>query len=233
MVFSARTRDVTMAQLIEAITGSADAAPERRQTRPVSAAGEELLRVENVTVPEVVEDASFVLRRGDLLGIAGLVGAGRTELMRLIFGADRPARGHIYVNGREVKIRSPRDAMRAGIVLLPDLGDAPFQSADIHLAQGTYDSRLARHTLGCRTQGRVQNGGMEPDPLPNGVRSATAGGERRTNECEYDAPAVPNPTSLAGVGEIGQGVHECAILLDVHRVPPAEFGRSTRVYLMN
>jgi hypothetical protein len=126
-----------------------------------------------------------------------------------------------------------RSRRRAGIVLLPDLGDAPFQSADMHLAQGTYDSRLARHTLGCRTQGRVQDGGMEPDPLPNGVRSATAGGERRTNECEYDAPAVPNPTSLAGVGEIGQGVHECAILLDVHRVPPAEFGRSTRVYLMD
>ena len=120
VVFNARTRDVTMTQLIEAITGSADAAPERRQPRPPSAAGEELLRVENLTVPDVVEDASFVLRKGDLLGIAGLVGAGRTELMRLIFGADRPAAGRIHVNGREVKIRSPRDAMRAGIVLLPE-----------------------------------------------------------------------------------------------------------------
>ena len=65
-------------------------------------------------LPGVVEDASFVLHAGDVLGIAGLVGAGRTELVRLIFGADRAASGQVLVRGRPVRIRGPRDAMRRG-----------------------------------------------------------------------------------------------------------------------
>src|SRR6185312_15236390 len=82
--------------------------------------GDELLRVEGMTLPGIVEDASFTLRSGDLLGIAGLVGAGRTELVRLIFGADRATSGRVLVRGRQIRIRGPRDAMRAGIVLLPE-----------------------------------------------------------------------------------------------------------------
>src|SRR5581483_9227182 len=66
------------------------------------------------------EEASFTVRAGDLLGIAGLVGAGRTELARLIFGADRFASGKVIVDGKPVKLRGPRDAMRAGVVLLPE-----------------------------------------------------------------------------------------------------------------
>jgi ABC-type sugar transport system ATPase subunit len=67
-----------------------------------------------------VRDVSFEVRRGEILGLAGLVGAGRTELVRLLFGADRADRGRIELDGRELAIDSPRAAIRAGICLLTE-----------------------------------------------------------------------------------------------------------------
>lgn len=64
---------------------------------------------------EHVKEVSFQARKGEVLGFYGLVGAGRTETMRMIFGADRKAGGQIFLNGQEVKILSPRDAIRHGI----------------------------------------------------------------------------------------------------------------------
>jgi ABC-type sugar transport system ATPase subunit len=121
-VFAARTADVTTRQLVDEITGGRGDIADRRdamvhETPPDA---EEVLRVEGLTRTGVVEDASFALRRGEILGIAGLVGAGRTELVRLVFGADRPHAGRVFVHGREVRLRSPRDGMRAGIALLPE-----------------------------------------------------------------------------------------------------------------
>jgi len=118
-VFNAATKDVTKASLIQNITGAAQAAETRTPYR-MSGPPKELLRVEGMTLPGVVEDASFTVNEGELLGIAGLVGAGRTELMRLIYGADKAADGKVFVRGEERRIRSPRDAMKAGIVLLPE-----------------------------------------------------------------------------------------------------------------
>jgi ribose transport system ATP-binding protein len=77
-----------------------------------------VLEVRNLS-SEKVGNVSFNLKRGELLGITGLVGAGRTELFRAIFGADK-SKGEIFVNGRKVIIKNPRDAIKAGIVLLPE-----------------------------------------------------------------------------------------------------------------
>ena len=121
MVFEAPTADVERSQLIEHITGSRAAVTVARWSPPETGdEREEILRVENLGRPGVVEDASFSVRAGDILGIAGLVGAGRTELVRMIFGADRATTGRIIVEGRPVRIRGPRDAMEAGVVLLPE-----------------------------------------------------------------------------------------------------------------
>ena len=68
----------------------------------------------------MVRDVSFVLHRGEILGVAGLVGAGRTEVVRTIFGADRLESGEIWVNGRRVEIHSPTDAVRLGIAYLSE-----------------------------------------------------------------------------------------------------------------
>jgi ABC-type sugar transport system ATPase subunit len=67
-----------------------------------------------------VRGVSFSVRRGEVLGLAGLVGAGRTDLARLIFGADRPRAGRILLNGLSVDLRSPRDAIAHGICLLTE-----------------------------------------------------------------------------------------------------------------
>jgi ribose transport system ATP-binding protein len=78
------------------------------------------LRVEGLTRGAAVRDVSFEVRRGEILGVAGLVGSGRTELLRALFGADRPDAGRVVVNGKPAAIRSPRDAVRAGVGMIPE-----------------------------------------------------------------------------------------------------------------
>ncbi len=82
-------------------------------------AGAVILQVKNMT-GNGVRDVSFDLRRGEILGVAGLVGSGRTELMRLIFGADRREGGEVLVGGAPVRIKSPTDALDKGIGLIPE-----------------------------------------------------------------------------------------------------------------
>ena len=81
--------------------------------------GEELLRVEGLS-RGFVEDVSFSIRKGEIVTLTGLVGAGRTEVARMLFGADQPQRGRIHLEGNEVRVRSPRDAIDRGIVLLTE-----------------------------------------------------------------------------------------------------------------
>ena len=82
--------------------------------------GEPALTVKNLTRKGVIEDINFTVHRGEVLGIAGLVGAGRTELARAVFGADAIDEGEIRLNGSRVDIRSPRDAIRRGIGLVTE-----------------------------------------------------------------------------------------------------------------
>jgi ribose transport system ATP-binding protein len=82
--------------------------------------GAEILRVEHVTRGDRLRDVSLTLHRGEVVGIAGLLGAGRTELARVIAGADIPDGGRITIGGAPVRIRNPRDAIRAGIGLVPE-----------------------------------------------------------------------------------------------------------------
>jgi ABC-type sugar transport system ATPase subunit len=110
-------RAVTRETLIEMMVGRPLAAEFPART---ARSGAERLRVEGLCRGEAVRDVSFSVRAGEILGFAGLVGAGRTETMRLLFGADEADRGRIFVDGREVTIRSPRDAMRHGICLLSE-----------------------------------------------------------------------------------------------------------------
>ncbi|MDO5445410.1 MAG: sugar ABC transporter ATP-binding protein [Eubacteriales bacterium] len=77
--------------------------------------GAERLRVENINAGKQVKNISLSARGGEILGIAGLVGAGRTETARAIFGMDRKESGEIYVDGEKVEINQPLDAIKAGI----------------------------------------------------------------------------------------------------------------------
>lgn len=82
--------------------------------------GPEVLRVEGLTQGTRLSDISFSAYAGEVLGIAGLVGAGRTELVRAIFGADAIDSGTILIDGRPVRIHSPQDAIRCGIGLMTE-----------------------------------------------------------------------------------------------------------------
>lgn len=80
---------------------------------------EVVLEVKNVSSYRN-DDCSFVLHKGEILGMSGLVGAGRTELMRAVFGADKRLGGEILLNGKKVNIRSPKEAIELGIGLIPE-----------------------------------------------------------------------------------------------------------------
>ena len=82
--------------------------------------GEVALEVRGLTRAGVFSDASFEVRRSEILGLAGLVGAGRTEIARVLFGIDKADAGEVLVAGKHVDIKSPRDAMRLGIVYVPE-----------------------------------------------------------------------------------------------------------------
>ncbi len=105
--------------LVEAITGHALTRAEIVRPEPIER-GAEVLRVDGLTRDGAVHDISFVAHAGEVVGIAGLAGAGRTELVRLIAGADRATAGTVHVRGRELRLRTPRDAIRAGIALVPE-----------------------------------------------------------------------------------------------------------------
>ncbi len=82
--------------------------------------GQELLRVEGLSSPGKFEDLSFTLRAGEVLGFAGLVGAGRSEMAQALFGLDGAATGKVYVRGQAFTFGGPRQAMRAGLGLVPE-----------------------------------------------------------------------------------------------------------------
>ena len=84
------------------------------------AASEEVLRVEKLSRHGVLEDISFSVHSGEVVGLAGLRGAGRTEVVRAIFGADPIDGGQIYIKGKPIHVTSPRGAVDAGVGLVPE-----------------------------------------------------------------------------------------------------------------
>jgi rhamnose transport system ATP-binding protein len=82
--------------------------------------GEVALEVKGLSRPRLFQDVSFTLRKGEILGLGGLVGAGRTDVARALFGIAPATTGTIAVGGRPVMIRSPKDAIRAGLAFVPE-----------------------------------------------------------------------------------------------------------------
>ncbi len=110
-------RRSTVDQLISLMVGRdlGSFAAEHRSGAP----GDEVLRVEGLSGGPV-RDVSFTLRKGEVLGVAGLIGSGRTEMARLLLGADRRTAGRVFLDGREVHVRSPRDAVAVGMGFVPE-----------------------------------------------------------------------------------------------------------------
>ncbi len=109
--------DVPVENLVEAMVGRA---VDQVFPDPPAHTGEVVMKVTDLAREGVFEGIDFELHRGEILGIAGLVGAGRTEVVRALFGADPPTAGTIEIDGRVWRLRRPEDAVRAGIVLVPE-----------------------------------------------------------------------------------------------------------------
>ncbi|MEP0766646.1 MAG: sugar ABC transporter ATP-binding protein, partial [Fimbriimonadia bacterium] len=109
--------DWTHDDIVRAMVGREIVEQYPRRSRDV---GDVVLEVCGLSRVGVLHDVSLKLRRGEIVGVAGLVGAGRTELARAIFGADPVDAGAIRLEGRTVRIRSPRDAIRCGIGMLSE-----------------------------------------------------------------------------------------------------------------
>ena len=105
-------KDITMDDVVKMMIGREIG--ERFPQRDVTL-GEEVIRVENLSHPRYFKDVNFSVRAGEVLGVSGLMGAGRTEVMHAIFGNMPEATGKIFIDGKEVSITNPREAIAAGI----------------------------------------------------------------------------------------------------------------------
>ena len=112
------TQDTSRSELVKLMVGRDLSEDYPGRSTPI---GEEVLRVEHLSTAETkINDVSCSLRKGEILGFAGLVGAGRTEVMRALFGADERTSGDIYIHGKKVEIKNPYDAIQNGISLIPE-----------------------------------------------------------------------------------------------------------------
>lgn len=110
-------RDLTMDKIIANMVGREI---KEQFPRVECEKGEKIFEVKNLNAGKLVRDINFSLYEGEIVGFAGLMGAGRTETTRAIFGVDPKTSGQIFLDGKEVKINCPMDAIKAGIVLAPE-----------------------------------------------------------------------------------------------------------------
>jgi ribose transport system ATP-binding protein len=119
VTLSAPTAGTTLSAIIENMLGRSLENALTYQDHDVDRTGQPLLRVAGLT-NDRLRDLTFDIHRGEIVGVAGLLGSGRSELMRAVFGIDRIMAGSIEVDGRRITVRGPRDALDAGIALVPE-----------------------------------------------------------------------------------------------------------------
>lgn len=142
-----KVSDTSRAELIEMMVGrSLENEFPQRATR----SGRERLRVEHLSRGRAVRDVSFSVRAGEIVGFFGLVGAGRTEVMRLLAGVDRRESGVVSVDGTAIDLRNPRAAIAAGICLL----------SEDRKSEGLVLIRSARENFGLPNLRRFSRGGV-------------------------------------------------------------------------
>ena len=173
------TESLDRSSLIGHITGHehAQTAVERRAKRGVGARPdtEVVLEVEGISADTGVHDCSFDVRKGEILGLGGLVGSGRTELVRAVFGADHRREGTVRVHGQEIKENHPSESMAAGLALLPEDRKTQGNIMDFSVRNNITLASLDRHRLRPRV------------PAPS-VRSEKQAADQRINRLSIATP---------------------------------------------
>lgn len=221
-----------------------------RTTNPV---GEVILEVTGISVPGRFENVSFTVRRGEIVGMAGLVGAGRTEVAEAIFGLVPIRSGTIGVNGHEVTLNRPRAAIRQGIALVPEdrrqdgiVGELST-ATNITIANlrrysswGWMSRKYERKEVGS-ISGRVN---LKPDTLRRSIRKLSGGNQQKAVIskwllCNPRVLILDEPTRGIDVGaksEIYELIHELTAaglgVLLISSEMPEVLGMSDRVLVM-
>ena len=112
------TKETNIPEVISLMVGRTVDQDQRPDDRKIE--NDVVLKVEGISTRNLLKDVSFELKRGEILGFAGLMGSGRTELARALIGADPKTDGKVFLKGQEVKIKSPSDAVEAGIGYLSE-----------------------------------------------------------------------------------------------------------------
>lgn len=146
--------EVTRKQIVEMMVGREVSHTFPKRTPQI---GEEVLRVENLCRKGGKSPVSFNLRQGEVLGIAGLVGAGRTEAMRALFGVDYVSSGNIYIRGQKVDIRSPKSAKKHGIAFLTEDRKAEGLTVDFTVKSNIVMANLKKVLAGGFLSGKREN----------------------------------------------------------------------------
>ncbi|AYA98752.1 sugar ABC transporter ATP-binding protein [Lachnoanaerobaculum umeaense] len=141
------TKECTKDDIIKMMVGRT-VFMEPKTKSDVGADAEVVLKCENLNRGKHVKDVSFELRKGEILGFSGLMGAGRTEVARLIFGADPMDSGKIFIHGKEVSIKSTKDAVNAGIGYLSEDRKRFGLLVDKSVEENTCLSSLEKFTKG-------------------------------------------------------------------------------------
>lgn len=247
LVDSRPTADVTEESLIRMMVGR-----DLQQMFPPKdrVPGAEILQVENLRAGSRVKNGSFTARAGEIVGFAGLVGSGRTELMRAVFGADRVAAGTVSFEGERLHLRGPRGAVRRGIGLVPEdrkhQGLVQEQSIRFNTAMvgQTGVGFINPRTEGQRVRGLLAKLGTKYGSIEDPVSSLSGGNQQKVSVAKWLARELKllildEPTRGVDVGakgeiykNIGALAREGFAVIVVSSELPEVIGLCDRVYVM-
>jgi ABC-type sugar transport system ATPase subunit len=177
--------DVTLNQVIRLMVGRELSDLFRKEEVPI---GQPVLEVKHLSVRGVLHDISFTLHRGEILGLAGLVGAGRTELAMALFGADRRDAGEVLLDGKPMDARSPGEAIAHGLGLAPEDRKQHGLVMGMSVAHNvTLANLFRRHRLGFINLGRerrtaedyVRRLGIRTPDVQRDVKFLSGGNQQR------------------------------------------------------
>lgn len=120
IVHSGAVKEITLDGIIGHMLGNSTGNKFNWKERKYDVNGEDLLTVEHLKINDKIDDISFSLKTGEILGLAGLMGSGRTEILETLFGLRKKQQGKIELHHKEVQIKNPKDAIRSGFALIPE-----------------------------------------------------------------------------------------------------------------
>ena len=199
--------------------------------------GEIALEVRGLTRRGVFSNASFQVRRGEILGLAGLVGAGRTEIARVLFGIDRADAGEVLVAGKHAEIKSPKDAMRLGIVYVPEDRHAQGLVLDFSIAANVslpIVERLSRLLVVDRAQERqiATDYSKQLQVRSTGVEQVASGLSGGNQQKVVIAKWLATKPTVLLLDEPTQGV-DIGAKAEVHRIISQLAGQGMAIVLIS